>query len=642
MQQQEISADELVGQTLGTCHVEQLLGRNRLSTVYLAQQPEQNRTVAITLFRIPEQFSVQVRSRFIARFTSEASALVLLNHPHILPIYEYGERFGYPYLVTPYVTDGSLANLLKQQKQCTPAYTLEILEQVAAGLDYAHSRGVIHGSLKPSHILLRNAQMVQVAGFGLVRMLEMRDIDSSEHPHPELAHLLSIAGTFLGAPEYIAPEFVLGQPSDARSDIYALGIILFELLSGKLPFTGTNPFEVAMQHVEQPIPSLHALCPDISEDLEQVIFQALQHNPAQRFQHASELASAFAQALKRIPQTSPAINTGIAQETEATQLPTASILNEETTPTGKWQLVPPIVTRRLPAVKASMSDALSIDPKTQSTSGMWAWQLVPPIVTGRLPAVQLVSPPPTGGPEEDVALKTVPADSSEDSDATSLNPSEERSSAFSAETEAQIPLSLEESAEILSIDPQLEASRPRRKPSSHKRRYVAMTRRHAVALLAAGGIAAVGAITVGGISLAHLLGNKTHSQTVAVTSTAPTVGKPIPKPTHKPTPNPSHTSTVIGNTTQPVNTADNFNNPADDAASLLIHLPNNSFVAFEKACTHEGVPVRYDPGSHTLVCPAHFSVFDPANGGKVLQGPANKPLPGVTIRVNEDGTITTG
>ena len=180
-----------------------------------------------------------------------------------------------------------------------------------------------------------------------------------------------------------------------------------------------------------------------------------------------------------------------------------------------------------------------------------------------------------------------------------------------------------------------------------------MTRRHAVALLASGGIAALGAITVGGISLAHLLGNTVHPQTSAgSTSTAPTFGTRPPHgtPVHpsatptvaKPTPNPSHTGTVVGNTNQPLNSANDFNNPTDGKASLLIHLPTNNFVAFEKACTHEGVPVYYDPGSHTLVCPAHGSVFDPVNGGKVMQGPANKPLPGVTIHVNADGTITTG
>jgi Rieske Fe-S protein len=110
----------------------------------------------------------------------------------------------------------------------------------------------------------------------------------------------------------------------------------------------------------------------------------------------------------------------------------------------------------------------------------------------------------------------------------------------------------------------------------------------------------------------------------------------------KPTPTPSHTGTVIGNAAQTVNTANDFNNPIDGKASLLVHLPSNNFVAFEKACTHEGVPVYYDQGSHMLVCPAHGSVFDPVNGGKVIQGPANRPLPVVTIRVNADGTITTG
>jgi serine/threonine protein kinase/Rieske Fe-S protein len=659
MQKHDVSVDELVGQTLGTCHVEQLLGRNRLSTIYLAQQPEQNRTVAITLFMIPEQFSLKARVRFISRFTSQAAALVLLDHPHILPIYEYGDRFGYPYLVTPYVTDGSLANLLKQQKRCSPASTLEILTQVAAGLDYAYSRGAIHGALKPSHILLRNAQAVQVAGFGLTQMLEMRGIDPDAHPHTELAHLLSVAGTFLGAPEYIAPECVVGQPADARSDIYSLGIILFEMLSGKLAFSGADPFEVAMQHVEQPIPSLHALCPDISSDLEQVISRALQPDPTQRFQYASELVNAFAQALQQVPQTSTATTPDTAQEAEATHLPAASIQNEQTTSTAKWQLVPPIITGRLPAVHASMSEALPIDPETQSTPSIRTWQFVPPIVTGRLPAIDLPSTPPASGFEEDVSLQTVPAGASEEIDTPSLTPAGEQSSTFSAQIETQAPLHSEESASIHAIDLQPETSRPRRRPSTRKPKYVTMTRRQAVALLATGGIAAVGAITVGGISLAHLLGNNAHPQnptgntgttptygprpphaTPGHPGTTPTAGKPTPNPTAKAAPSPP--GTVIGNTDQPLNSAVNFSNPVDEEASLLIHLPSNSFVAYESACTHEGVPVQYDPGTQTLICPAHFSIFDPANGGKVIQGPAARPLPAVTIHVNADGTIITG
>jgi len=110
------------------------------------------------------------------------------------------------------------------------------------------------------------------------------------------------------------------------------------------------------------------------------------------------------------------------------------------------------------------------------------------------------------------------------------------------------------------------------------------------------------------------------------------------KPT--PTPAPQHSGTVIGHTNQATNSAQNFTNPADGNASTLIHLPDGRFVACERACTHAGVPVDYDAGSHTLVCPAHGAVFDPSNGFSVTQGPANSPLPGVSINVNADGTIT--
>jgi len=130
--------------------------------------------------------------------------------------------------------------------------------------------------------------------------------------------------------------------------------------------------------------------------------------------------------------------------------------------------------------------------------------------------------------------------------------------------------------------------------------------------------------------------------TVAIrpTPTATSAPKPTPIPTRQPTPTPRHSGTVIGKTNQPTNSATSFTYPVDGNASLLIHLPNGNFVACEQACTHAGVPVNYDPGSHTLVCPAHGAVFDPSNGFSVQQGPANSPLPGVSISINADGTIT--
>src|SRR6266516_4042093 len=210
------------------------------------------------------------------------------------------------------MTNGSLADILKRKGRCDHLEVLDVLEQVTPGLEYAHRRGGIHGTLKPANIVLNSERKMLVAGFGLMHILQMRGIEANNKPY---GHLLSIADTFLVAPEYIAPEVVQGQSIDKRSDIYALGVILFELLSGKPPFTGANPVDVAKMHVEQTAPSLRGLCPDITVALASVVNQALDRTPARRFQSASELTEAFAQAslgssgsmrrLDRIPETSP-------------------------------------------------------------------------------------------------------------------------------------------------------------------------------------------------------------------------------------------------------------------------------------------------------------------------------------------------
>jgi Rieske Fe-S protein len=182
----------------------------------------------------------------------------------------------------------------------------------------------------------------------------------------------------------------------------------------------------------------------------------------------------------------------------------------------------------------------------------------------------------------------------------------------------------------------------------------------------------VGILGIGGISFARFIQSMKQTQpgNTVLTAASPThVAKPAPthgtqrkpvapraqpspaktaQPTPKPQPPqptptpPAHTGTVIGSTKLPINSSKDFINPADGNNSLLIHLPNGNFVACERACTHEGVPVYYDNGSQQLVCPAHNAIFDPANNFSVVQGPAQTPLPGVSIRVNADGTITTG
>src|SRR5450432_2458378 len=378
---QTLSVERLVGQTPGSYRVERLMGQGRLSAVYFAQNTLTGLNGALTLFLVPEHFSQDAHARFIQRFSKEAAALTSLQHPHILPVHEYGEYQGYPYLVTPYMTNGSLADIIKRQGRCEYTDVLDILEQMVAALEYAHRKGVIHGTLKPSNIVLNDDQNMLVAGFGLMHMLQMRGVEQDNRSY---GHLLSIADTFLAAPEYIAPEIVQGQYIDKRSDIYALGIILFELLSGKPPFSGQKPLDIAKMHVEQSIPSLRMLYPDIPMAVVSVVNQALDRDPARRFQSASELAEAFAQAaigasgrMQRIDQTSLTTSkkNGAMPETPANGYAT-----------GNWQLQPPIVTGKVTSV--NLPPHKSVPPPVQAAGSTDSWQFLPPVVTGHLEALE--------------------------------------------------------------------------------------------------------------------------------------------------------------------------------------------------------------------------------------------------------------
>jgi serine/threonine protein kinase/Rieske Fe-S protein len=661
---QILSTDELVGKTIGTYHVERLLGRGRLSAVYLARHPVQSTTVALTIILIPEHFSSEARNRFMVRFTKEALALTALQHQHILPVYAYGEQYGYPYLVTPYMMHGSLADVLKQQGHCTLSYVEHILEQVAVGLEYAHSKGVIHGTLKPANILLGSEQSMLVAGFGLMHIVQLRGLEQNDPPN---AHLLNIAKTFLGAPEYLAPEIVQGQPIDTRSDIYALGCILFELLSGKPPFSGVSPFDIAMQHVQQPLPSLHKRCPHLPIALESVINHALASNPAQRFQRVSELAEAFVQVCRGMNRATEPLVKDIGPSDEAKGSAAVVIQTQddevldmpiEGPPTGNWQLMPPIITGKTSVVQSLLRGpqiSAKVAGRTADT-----WQLVPPIVTGHFAAVKPAEATLQSTKLADV-VPMIPGDDAPELESV-IEPAAgapeipERGSPLSEEpllsakpgASGSVPTSpgLIEFAELHS-PVQEESSSPKmgEKTSAHVSR-----RRVVTAMLVTGGVAITGGLIVGGINLAHMMhpvntpspaqGRKGTHLTPGGKQKQPDEGTSAPTPTKKP--QATHTGTIVGSTTLAINSAADFNNPVDGKASLLIHLPTNSFVAYEQACTHQAVAVHYDAATQTLVCPAHGSIFDPANGGKVLQGPATRPLLPVTVRVNVDGTITVG
>jgi serine/threonine protein kinase len=662
---QTVSEDRLVGKKLGAYHIEQLLGRGKMSAVYMAQQYSQNRTVMITTFNIPETLSMVARERFTARFSQVGSSLMTLNHPHILPIYDCGVQFGSPYLVTSFVKGGSLAQVLKQQPRLSPEQALDILKHIADGLDYAHSQGMVHGLLNPANILVINEQVMQVTGFGLKQMLQMQGIEDNNHPQ---THLFSIAGTFLGAPEYIAPESVLGSSFDARADVYALGIMLFELLSGSPPFTGKDPLEIATKRLQQPVPSLHEMCPDLPAAYDLIFFQALEREPEKRYTHAGEITRAFERVLKVLEGAAKDSATSEKQTTMHSQLtlpPTVNWFDEEIIPNRKWQFTPPVVTGHLAAVQGN----------PQATT----------VVSSNNGTKQV--------PEQEQVVRL----------ATTLEKQSQADvqNSASAKTDPFVWWSAT-SAKTSEQTPGTFARRATKRPTNYnanKRRKASVNERRQVVVGLLTGTAVVGILGIGGISFGRFIestkqslpgstqsaGSNTSStssptqasqgttpaathgtqQTPTVSKTpkaqpSPTKGtqatpqttpgatqppQPTPKPTQAPPPPtpipPQHTGTVIGHTNMSNNSSVSFTNPADGQGSLLMRLSNGNFVACERACTHAGVPVNYDPGSGQIVCPAHGAIFNPSNGSHV-SGPGNGPLPTVSIRVNGDGTITTG
>src|SRR6266487_1468775 len=633
---QTLSVDRIVGQILGNYRVERLMGHGRLSAVYLAQNVSTGMDGALTLFIIPERFSYEARQRFMLRFRKEAGALIALQHARLLPIHEYGEHQGYPYLVTPYMTNGSLADILKRQGRCDHLEVLDVLEQVTPGLEYAHRRGVIHGTLKPANIVLNSERKMLVAGFGLMHILQMRGIEANNKPY---GHLLSIADTFLVAPEYIAPEVVQGQSIDKRSDIYALGVILFELLSGKPPFTGANPVDVAKMHVEQTAPSLRGLCPDIPVALASVVNQALDRNPARRFQSVSELTEAFAQVsagvsekmrrVEKMPQTSPLTTADGAQE-----MPTTGYS------TGSWQFMPPIVTGKLasvnpPAPRADHNtDAQQfLPPNIAMPDASTRWPVEPP----EIPAIRSSAPPTLVPPSEPI-MPVAPA--------PRMEPPIPASAAFEQRKEESWrpapPASPEPMVlQGLEADPWNAASpswsQPvagtYARPPARRSQKKMMGRRKVVALLATGGVVAAGALVGVKMNLIHMgTGTAATNKQPAANTAATKQGN---APQQKQPQGGAANQAVIAKTTMAVNSSVTFNNNKD----LLIRLPNGNFAAYDRACTHEGVYVNYEPATKTSVCPAHGAIFNPTNGS-VIQGPAPTAIAPVKISVNANGTIT--
>lgn len=316
--------------------LQQRLRRGGMSDVYLAYDELMHREVAIKLVSSDDGDRIQ-------RLHREVQAMSKLSHDHILPILDYGEHNSYQYLVMPYIKGGTLRERIAKGR-LTKEEAGNILAQVASALQFAHDQGIIHRDIKPSNILIDDPdeQHVYLADFGLAKVLE----EGSD---------LTQTGYLIGTPEFMAPELV-DRPESVISDIYALGILLYQMLTGRTPFTGSTPISVYWKHLrELPAPPSH-LNPAISPAIEQVILCALNKDPQHRFPSAKAMAQAYETALIASEQT----GSSLLAQNFAPAVITLHSADSSTLPDAVRQAVPRRQSRRRNLQKAIAALAAAV------------------------------------------------------------------------------------------------------------------------------------------------------------------------------------------------------------------------------------------------------------------------------------------
>ncbi|HET9636550.1 MAG TPA: serine/threonine-protein kinase, partial [Gemmatimonadaceae bacterium] len=252
------------------------LGHGAMATVYLARDLKHDREVAVKVLRDDVGFALGAE-----RFKREIELVTHLSHPHILPIYDSGQADGELFYVMPYVEGESLRAKLNRERQLSIDEALRITCEVASALDHSHRHGIIHRDIKPENILLEDGQAL-LADFGIARASSL----SGEK--------LTSTGVSLGTPTYMSPEQGMADPNiDARSDIYSLGCVLYEMLAGQPPFTGNTTQALIARHSLDQVPSLSVVRNSVPEEVEDAILVALEKVPADRFSTAHEFADAL-------------------------------------------------------------------------------------------------------------------------------------------------------------------------------------------------------------------------------------------------------------------------------------------------------------------------------------------------------------
>jgi serine/threonine protein kinase len=313
---QRMIVDSLLGQTLGNYVILESLGRGGMAQVYRAYHPQLDRQAAIKVLRA----DLVDDESFLSRFRGEAQAIAALRHPHIVQVYDLNVQDGLPYMVMELLEGDTLKTRLCEHRVRGEPVPLgdvvRILLDVLDGLAYAHGEGVVHRDIKPANILLTRYGEAVLADFGIAQI-----VGSTRH---------TASGALMGTLSYIAPEQGLEGHSDARSDLYSLGIVFYEMLTQRTPFDANTPLAILMSHLNDPIDAPRDFDSDIPESIECVVLKALAKQPEARYQAAADMAAALEQAVEDAGIDLPArVSLPISSPATVAQAETAAVLSGE-------------------------------------------------------------------------------------------------------------------------------------------------------------------------------------------------------------------------------------------------------------------------------------------------------------------------
>ena len=350
------------GESVGPYRIMEQLGSGGMATVFKAYHAALDRYVAIKVLHP----AFKQDPNFLSRFQREARIVAKLDHPHIVPVYDYSEAGGQPYLVMRFIEGETLK--ARQAKGALPlAEVVRIIKPVSEALSYAHAQGVLHRDVKPSNVLLTNDGGVFLADFGLARMAQAGESTLSQD-------------SLLGTPQYISPEQARGDANlDARTDVYSLGVVLYELLVGRVPYQADTPYAVIHDHIYSALPLPRSINPALSEPLERFLLKALSKERNDRYGSIAEMSTAFEQA---------------AQFSTPTLLEPAVPVTMSLFPAGEaapaTRVTPPPV---------SSTTALPVQDKPKSRKQLWAGLGIAAVLVVVAAAVFLLTPPPSTPPQ---------------------------------------------------------------------------------------------------------------------------------------------------------------------------------------------------------------------------------------------------